>query len=302
MEIIKTEILKQRPGLSANSVETYVSLLSNLHRNLSKVDMTLKWFTNNENKVLKYVETIPKDSTKKSLLSAYFVLTGKAKTHELMLVYAKSVNDENAKNNKSQAQEDNWITQDEFSSKLETLKRVAFKTIMKQKVINKKDKLHMRDLLAIYVYYVIPPRRLLDFTESKIRNIDKSKDNYFDVKSGTFTFNVYKTAKFYGKDEVQINRDLEDFVKVYKFWLKINPSDYLLVDNSDNKLSSSKLTKILNRIFEKNVSVNILRHSFVTEKMDKVSKKPIREVIADMQKLSADMSHSSSMQQEYYKK
>ena len=80
MEAIKGILLKNRPSLSVNSLKTYTSLLINLQKKISpKSDLSLKFFTGSEDKILDHVKSLEKESSKKTILSAYFVLTGKAK-------------------------------------------------------------------------------------------------------------------------------------------------------------------------------------------------------------------------------
>ena len=47
-ETISQKIQHNRPNLGVSSVKTYVSILSNLHKNLSSSDDTLEWFSDDE--------------------------------------------------------------------------------------------------------------------------------------------------------------------------------------------------------------------------------------------------------------
>ena len=107
----------------------------------------------------------------------------------------------------------------------------------------------------------IPPRRSLDYCNFKIKNIDKDTDNYLDKNE--LAFNSYKTAKYYGLQKVEINKELKTILTK---WIKCNPTDYLLFDINNNKLNSVKLNQRLNKIFGKPSSVNALRHSYLTSK------------------------------------
>ena len=76
--------------------------------------------------------------------------------------------------------------------------------------------------------------------------------------------------------------------------MKYNPTDYLLFSSNQQKLTSPQITRMLNKIFGKNTSTDLLRHIFLTEKYGKVQD----EMEADSQA----MSHSSAMQALYIKK
>ena len=107
----------------------------------------------------------------------------------------------------------------------------------------------------------IPPRRSLDYCNFKIKNIDKATDNYLDKNELLFV--SYKTARFYGLQKIEIPKELKTILTK---WIKCNPTDYLLFDINNNKLSSVKLNQRLNKIFGKASSVNALRHSYLTSK------------------------------------
>ena len=111
----------------------------------------------------------------------------------------------------------------------------------------------------------IPPRRSKDFVDFKIKDIDKEKNNYLDKNK--LIYNSYKTSKTYGQQSVEIPKQLN---QILKKWISVNPTNYLLFDTNFNALSSVKLNQRLNKIFdEKKISVNILRHSFLTDKYKK---------------------------------
>jgi hypothetical protein len=137
----------------------------------------------------------------------------------------------------------------------------------------------------------IPPRRSQDFTEMKIKDpIDKENDNYMTKTS--FVFNKYKTAKFYGKQEVDIPKGLR--ILLNKF-VRVNPYQYLFTDTAGSKMNSVKISQRLNLIFGKHVSVNILRHSYLSDKYKDVPN------LKQMLRTSEEMGHSLSEALEYIK-
>ena len=79
-------------------------------------------------------------------------------------------------------------------------------------------------------------------------------------------FNTYKTAKTYGKQVVEIPKELKSILNK---WIKFNPTDYLLFDSNMNPLNSVKVNQRLGKIFKSiatGTSVNALRHSYLTTK------------------------------------
>ena len=89
-EIIENELKIKRPNLSASSLKTYVSILYNLKKKLDGED-SLKFFEEDE-RILDFLKD-KEPQTRKTSLSALFVLTGKSSYNELMLTDCKHTNE-----------------------------------------------------------------------------------------------------------------------------------------------------------------------------------------------------------------
>ena len=74
-EQISQTIKTNRPKLSASSVKTYVSILTNIFKAMHGTGEDIKFFDNDKD-ILEYLKDKP-DQTKKTALSAPFVLTKK---------------------------------------------------------------------------------------------------------------------------------------------------------------------------------------------------------------------------------
>lgn len=71
---------------------------------------------------------------------------------------------------------------------------------------------------------------------------------------------MYKTSNKYG---LQIREVPSEVNNIIKKWLKINKGDYMLFSTNKNPLSSSQISRMLNKIFDgKKISVDMLRHIF----------------------------------------
>ena len=133
----------------------------------------------------------------------------------------------------------------------------------------------------------------MDYSEFKLKDFIENEDNY--MKNGTFFFNKFKTAKF-KKDSFKIPTKLKNLIQK---WGKINnDSPYLLSQsrNKDKKISTSSLNSSLHRIFGKNVSVNILRHSYLSNYYKDTP------ALKEMNQLADQMGHSVNTALEYVKK
>jgi len=123
----------------------------------------------------------------------------------------------------------------------------------------------------------------------RLKGINPKTDNY--IKKDTFVFNNFKTKKSFGSQEVKINPVL---LKYLKLWLKVNPTEFLLFDTKFNSLSQPQMTFRLNSIFGKKISVNLLRHIYITDELG--------EDIQNLNEKARDMGHSTATQATYVKR
>jgi hypothetical protein len=251
----------------------------------------IEWFSNNDKDILDYLKE-KTAQTKKTTLSALFVLTKKQSYRDVMMTVMKSVNDKNKEQKMNLKQEENWMSVKEIKDIYEPLLVKAKSMLSKKSILN--ESTIMEFLLVSFIAGVVEglaPRRSQDYTELKIRNYDTKKDNYY--KASKFYFNVYKTAKTYGLQSIDVPKDLN---VILKKWIKINTNDYMLYSTNGNKLSSPQVTRILNKVFDKNVSTSMLRHIYLTNKYKDIP------ALSKMQDLATEMSHSVSQAMEYIKR
>lgn len=257
MSDIKELFRQKRPELSEGSLRTYASSISNLSKSSGIEDL------NNDKAVLKYLLENKSEVGRKPVLSALIVLFNNDAYRQQMLIDAKSIKKEVMKQEMSEATEENWVSQVEIASTLKQLKKTA-DTIYKAKTFSSEDlqQLQQYIILCLLGSQYIVPRRAKDYTDFKVKNINKETDNY--IEKNELVFNSFKTAKF-GQQRVELPKDLKSILTK---WIKINPTDYLLFDINFNQLNSTQLNQRLNKIFgsTKSKGVNMMRHSFLTEK------------------------------------
>jgi len=259
--MLKNFILEKRPNLSKTSVNTYNSILTNLYKRIyGNEELDIKKF-NNDKEILKDLKEI-EPNKRKTVLAALVVITDNKNYRNQMIDDIKDHNIETSKQVKSKAQEDNWVKNDELD-KIFSDNSISYKSLRKIPIKTKSDLQKMQNyiILCLLSGKFIPPRRLKDYVEFKINDINTDKDNF--LLGNKFIFNSYKTAKVYGKQEVKIPPTLKNIIKD---WIKYNPTNYLLFDTNGEKLTNVKLNQRLNKIFGKEVSVNILRHMYLSEK------------------------------------
>ena len=266
METIKDKIVELRPALSKQSVATYGSLLKSLHTNVyGDKTVELKDFENSK-KINDYLKSVI-PTKRKTTLSALVVLTDMKEYRDQMLDDIETYNKEQSTQDKNEKQSESWVETDDVKKLLEKYSAEA-------KMLYKKTELTTQELQHIQNYIIlcllggeyIPPRRSKDFVDFKIKNIDKSVDNF--MEKNKLNFNSYKTASTYGLQSVELPKALKSILVK---WVKHNPTDYLLFDNNLNKLSNVKLNQRLNKMFGKKASTNQMRHTYMSNKYKNTS-------------------------------
>jgi len=285
-------IKDRRPNISKSSIKTYSSILRNLYKKVFDSDKINFDDFEKSKEILDHLKTL-EPNKRKTILSALVVITDNKDYRTQMLDDIKDYNKEQAKQEKNETQEQSWVSQDEVNLIFKELEKNA-------KLLYKKSSLSNSDLQEIQSYIImallsgvfIPPRRSKDYVDFKIKNVDKSKDNY--IEKNKLIFNSYKTAKTYGQQTIDIPPGLN---AILKKWVKVNPTDYLLFDSSLKPLSNVKLNQRINKLFGKKVSVNQLRHTFLSDKYgDLINKK------GELAKDFKDMGSSMIQESTYIKK
>lgn len=304
MKIIEDKLRENRPNLSANSVKTYTSILKNLYKKVfpSDTSMELDKFKN-QDKFLKFLKDVD-GSKRKTYLSALVVICGDncEKYSSLMNEDGSNYNQEQKKQKRTEKQTKNWVEQNEIENIISNLEIEANK-IFKMKTIPTMEHLQKVQnyiLLCLMSGKYMSVRRSLEWAEMKINNFDEESNSLEmpNRKPWKFIMRRYKTARFHGTQEVVIPPELK---KILTKWLKLLKQvcpngEYLLIDKNCNKLSSVKITQRLNNIFGKKASVNILRHSFVTEKYANMPS------LEELREEASDMGHSLEEHLMYIKK
>lgn len=292
MEKIRKYIADKRATLSDSSITTYTSILKNLYKKVfGDEDYDLSKFDNSD-KVITFLKDVAPNK-RKTILSALVIITDKKAYRDLMAEDVKAYNKEISKQIKTDEQEASWVGTQQVRELYEALKRNA-DLLYKKKTHTISDLQEIQNyvLLSVLGGIYVPPRRSKDFCDFKIKQIDKSKDNFLDKNK--MIFNSFKTAKTYGTQDLEIPTQLRNILKK---WISINPTDYLFFDSNMNPLSSVKLNQRLNKVFDKKVSVNQLRHTYLTDKFGETIN--TKNAVANTME---DMGSSSGMLDTYVKK
>ena len=181
---------------------------------------------------------------------------------------------------KTPAQEENWLTypqvmerRNQLEADVDALPAGEMTSVAWNKVL---------EMLVLSLYCLTQPRRTLDYSQmvfcKAVPDVLDPTKNYCDVKTSRFVFTNYKTSTKYDTQTVNITPEL---VSILKKYLRLHPlsKDFrkkscvsvpFIVDSlgaplcSGEKNDSYKITKMLNKIFGKPVSVNLIRSIYAT--------------------------------------
>jgi hypothetical protein len=289
---IKESIIEKRPNLSQSSIKTYMSNINTTARDLQKELSTTTDIIENYKEILEYLKKFT-PIVRKTKLSAFIVTLDEkeknsdevknilAEMREQLYKDAEEVDNDDSKQKLTKSQESNYITWDEVMDKYEQL-RIESEPLFKLKNLTKKQFQTLQNFVLMSMYVLTPPRRSMDYTEFKLRNYDKEKDNYMVLtgkkKQPELIFNTFKNASRLGQQRLKISNQLRNIIMK---WMDKNPHDYLLVGSKgDTKISQPKLNLYLNNIFGKNIGSSLLRHIYLTSKYSDVNLEDLQETTA----------------------
>lgn len=294
MDAIIAKVKHNRPHLSAGSIKTYKSILKNVYdRCYNDTDYEYEKFDDSK-RILAHLKEIPFNK-RKTVLAGLSVLTANPDYTKVMMDDIHEYNAVQLKQEKTPAQEEGMIEPADVESIFATLETNAKHSLKKQHLSPADLNDVMRwVLLALTGGIFQAPRRSIDFGNMKWRNMDKSVDNYVDIKAGKFVFQNYKTAKSYGSQECEITKPLK---VILNKWFKVIPEgcDYVLFDGKMQPLTSPQMTHRLNEIFGRKISTSMLRHIFLTKKFGDID-------LSELQKTATAMGNSSMQALLYVKK
>ena len=264
--------------LSENSKNLYKRNLLKLNDNKEIKNFN---FLKNKDEVLTKIKDLKPTTQRSYIISICSILrdnTKMKKTYDEYFELLKSYNDTLRVNNeKSTTQEKNWITQEEVLKVHKTLKEDIENSLSKKRKIDKQLFKKLLNYMILSLYTLIQPRRNKDYSLMRISsNMDDTNFNYLviDKKNNMkFILNNYKTEKKYHSVEIDIPDELKQvillYLKYHPLKLELKNKEFnipFLVEDSKELKTSTEITKILNKIFDKKISSSMLRNIFLTSK------------------------------------
>jgi len=263
--------------LSENTIKLYEA---NLKRLNGGVLPTSPAFLKNTDAVMEKIEKFSMNTKKTYFITIVSYLKDKKVPKKTIKFYMDKMDElnktfEEHKGEKTETQEKNWIEWDQ--------------------VIDHYNKLNPASLshLVLALFVLQPPRRSKDYFLMKIvpeYNETMDKDfNYLDWKNMRFYFNNYKTKGAYGTQTVDVSPELQEVFHNH-FPLKKKFTSFFLLRRDGERLPDNGITRILNSVFGKKISVSMLRNIFLSSKYGEQQK--AMENDASLMGTSTDMASS----------
>lgn len=281
---LKEKIMNKRK-INEKSVTQYLRCLNALKKSIGQTeeDELCECLTDYD-KVMKYINSLEKMTTKKNKLTAVVVALDSCEADEKIInkykdALKKTNDDYNLflnKQIKTETQKKNWI---EYSE----LVRIANDLLNLVKAFKNKDNITkmeydvLQKCVLIQTHIEFPLRN--DLAEVKIiknddynKLKDKQTENYLVVQDKpskmTFYFNHFKNHKSLGSLKMPVPKKL---VNLYKIYFKYNKSDNFLTNIKDRQspITPNRLTKLFNELFrqyypDKKISSSLIRHIIIS--------------------------------------
>lgn len=303
---IKSKLEKK--NLSESSIKAYLNILKKLNDN--KPIKTLNYLKKTE-KIDEIINKYKPNTQRNILIAIVSILNLYPEYSKLMIKYGlqlknlvKNIEKEDI-NEKSEAQDKNWLTYDKVLEKYNELESEV-NTFKNKKNINQFQYYALLKYVVLSFYVEQPPRRNSDYFLMNIiyddnnKNLSKDK-NYYVYSTKEFIFNNYKTSKKYGSIKQKIDKKQEEILDIYikfhpliKGKLKKKDNIPLLVTFDSKPFNTSnQITRILNSIFGLKIGSSMLRHIFLSSKYGNELKEMKQDAIL--------MGHDLNTQKDYIK-
>ena len=284
---------------SKRSTELYAK---NLFRLNDKQPIKNYNFLKNHEEILEKIQKYKPNTQRSYLISIVSTLKPLPKFKKYFKIYYDLMmqmnKDLKTQNTKSETQKENWMSQDAVKDVYQHLAdEVSALNNKKKAFTTEADYNTLLSFMVLSLYVLQPPRRNRDYQmmvigvpSSTLTNDDGESPNFLDLENNKFVFNNYKTKKTYKTQETSIPSDLMEVIKLYlahhpskpllkksKKQLATSPPPFLVDFRGEPLVHVNAITRILNKVFKKNVGVSMLRNIYLTDKY----REPVKGLDAD---------------------
>lgn len=304
MDKVKEAIEKARPNLKPNTINQYIVQLNKIRKEFDADDLKFitkikdvedkvseKHFTSQRNlynAIIVYLMAIDED---KDIIKEYSDIRDKLN---------EKYEEEQQSGKISEKQGKNFVDISEIQKMIDEMEKEV-KTYKKKESLTSKQKQLLKAYTLFNILIRIPTRNdqagmiLISKTMyNKLKEEDKKKDNFLlmEKTSMKFIYNVYKTAKKYAENIVDIPKDLEKILRMYIRLNKINSGEVLfpMTKNAQSQL----LLKMSQKYMGKRISSTMIRKIYLSSKYG--------DTLKEMKKDAKMMGHDTATAQKVYVK
>tara|TARA_R110001632_G_scaffold46607_3_gene118379 strand:+ start:552 stop:1529 length:978 start_codon:yes stop_codon:yes gene_type:complete len=212
---------------------------------------------------------------------------------------------------KSEKESDNWCSLEDLKECIPKNRKMITKLMKRTDLSWKEFNLFQNYLIScLYVQSEENPPRRLDYRNLKIIKLKDFKkehlkdQNYLIIKSAkekSFLFQDFKTVKSTGVVEIPcgvlLNKILNEYIRVLNKQTIVKNNEFLLFNNKGMAVDPSGFGSNITEAFahsKKNISVNLIRHIFLSKNADSWT-------LLKRKEMSRLMSHSLETQLTYAK-
>lgn len=275
------------------SVTTTYNRVKKLHKYMTGEDMTDFVWVKDTAAVTAFILSFDKWKSQESIIQQFQSLASILKVLKGYEAAYKHYSEKSIdmRQTKTKTDDENFLTDNERANML------PWTQIFKIKALTD----HNSALVGVYT--LIPPRRSKDFGVMRLATETEELDSEFNYvvlntrnKPIKFVFLNYKTSATFTKQEFSIPRALATLLTAHIESADLNYGDYLSGRTKSAAFVSfsSQLTKVFKKYTDKNISVNILRHSYITWYLKKKGL-----TIANKKSTANAMAYSLTTQMQY---
>lgn len=192
---------------------------------------------------------------------------------------------------RTEKQIENWLTKEQVMAVFDKLKEDT-KPLYKKKVWELNDILLFQSFVVLSLFVLQNPRRATDYNLMKIGK-GGLEYNWFMKKEKMFVFNVFKTSKTAGTQEIEV---CEDLVKILKKYLQHHPykkeKEFFLLYERD-------VSGILRTLFGKPVGSTMMRNIMLSNEYS-AKVKQAKELYDEIENVAKSMGTSLNTALEVY--
>lgn len=291
-------IKKKRPTIKNNSIDSYINYIYKLYNLYIEKNKDYD-FKKSKYNFLKDIDNIKnivndkyKDTTKNNIYNSIIVVlmaVGVKKYKKEIEIYKELQQNQHSKylellenNKKTNTQDNNWMDYKDII-KLKDKYEKIFNDIYNDDLnITKTEFINIQYYVLLSIYLNYPLRNDVSnmLYTSKLSDTKNKDFNYlYKINEDEFEFILYnyKTNKTFGIKKIIINKDVSKILYKYikildrKFNILDNDKDkYLFYNSRLEPISRNGITKLFNRLFEKEfnkkISTSMIRHIYLSHK------------------------------------